>query len=97
MTEFTFEGPSRVVHRDGWRIRNIARHLVSYEEPDGRRAEIEIERGFSSDTLYPDTLRWVFPDERGASVTEREQVIPRVVSALVAISGDPVELSVGGT
>jgi hypothetical protein len=94
MPEFISTGYGSARHADGWSVEYSGRWQVIYEEAD-RRAELEIEHGFESETIYPDTLRWTSPVQRDATSEERASIGNRVASALHFISGKSIEVSPG--
>jgi hypothetical protein len=94
MNQFSLTSPGSVQHVDGWSVRNIGRWAVGYSDA-GNSGEMEIERGFDSDTIYPDTFRWISPVEREATELERELAVLRVTSGLQFISSKQVIRSPG--
>jgi len=89
---FHREGPGTVSHRDGWRVFLASQFRASYVGSNGRVAEASFDGG----TLYPATLRWTMPDSRPATVAERQEVVPRIVSGLEELVGNEVDLAPGG-
>jgi len=41
-------------------------------------------------------VRWTMPDSRPATVAERQEVVPRIVSGLEELVGNEVDLAPGG-
>ncbi len=87
-------GPNAVEHADGWRVRNLDRWLVAYEDGD-EVAEAEVERGLTTNTLYPDTLRWRSPEDREATADERRVLTERLRAGLAELSGKTIEIEPG--
>lgn len=96
VSDFHRLGPNTVEHADGWRVRNLDRWLVAYEDGDAV-AEVEVERGLASNTLYPDTLRWTTPVRREVTVEERRILADRLLAGLAELSGKAVEVGLGGS
>lgn len=90
MGEFEFLTPGSVQHRDGWIVRNVGRALVEYQD-GGRVAAIQLERGFSSNTIYPDTLKWTEEDVDELEPEEKQTVLSRIEDGLRALSGKEIE------
>jgi hypothetical protein len=95
MKDFVLISPQMARHRDGWLAGDGGRWWVRYTEEGGRSGQMEIERGFDSDTIYPETLRWTVPKDRDASKEEQELVSGRVMAALAFVSGKEILSSPG--
>lgn len=96
MSDFHRLGPNTVEHADGWRVRNVDRWLVAYEDGDAV-AEVEVERGLTSNTLYPYTLLWTTPVRRDVTGEERRRLTDRLLAGLAELSGKAVEVGLGSS
>lgn len=73
--------------------RSVARRL----EDGDAVAEVEVERGLTSNTLYPDTLRWTTPVRREVTREERRRLTERLLAGLAELSGKAIEVGPGSS
>lgn len=90
MGDFEFLTAGSVQHRDGWIVRNVGRALVEYQD-GGTVASIQVERGASSSTIYPDTLKWTRMEGAELGPAEEQTVLSRIEDGLRALSGKDIE------
>ena len=82
MSEFVMVTPAYARHKDGWIVGGGERSSIEYRDEGGRSGQMAVERGLSSYTIYPETLRWLAPEARDATSEEQHAAAQRISAAL---------------